>query len=550
MYNTKRNILVTSALPYANGSLHLGHIMEAIQTDIWARFQKQKGNACYYISADDSHGTAVMLNKQNGNFIENQILNLKNEHKKDYNGFLINFDNYHSTNSKENKKISTIIYKRLLTNNYIKIKKNKQFFDKKKGLFLSDRFIIGVCPKCKAKNQYGDNCEICSNTYNANELLNPISIYSNTKPIIINSMNYFFKLPALTKFVQQWICNNHVQHSVKKKIIEWLIIGLEEWNISRDGPYFGFKIPNTINKYFYVWVDAPIGYIANFKTFCQYKNKINFNNYWKKNSYTEIYHFIGKDIINFHALFWPAILYSTKYNTPSAIFVHGFLTINGKKMSKSKGTFINAKTYLRYINPEYIRYYFACKLSNQVEDLDLNLDDFIHRVNSDLINKLINIAGRSTSFITKYNNGILSNNTENIGLWKHAISYHKSIEHHYENRNYGKAMREIMNIADLTNQYINNKSPWNLQKTSNFKKNIIDICSMGINIFRLLIIWLKPVLPLISKSIELFLNDELKWKNNIKPLIKHKINNFNKLIIRLEKKQINSMINNNKKYTT
>ncbi len=402
----RRKILVTSALPYANGSIHLGHLVEYIQTDIWVRFQKMRGHECYYVCADDAHGTAIMLKaEQRGISPEEQIAEVKAEHEQDFSDFLINFDNYHSTHSNENKELSSLIYTRLRENGHIATREITQAFDPEKNLFLADRYIKGTCPKCKTDDQYGDNCEACGATYAPTDLINPISAISGATPVEKESTHYFFKLPEFSDFLKSWTRDGHVQEEVANKLSEWLDAGLHEWDISRDAPYFGFEIPDAPGKYFYVWLDAPIGYMASFKNFCESKegNALAFDEFWKPDSEAELYHFIGKDIVNFHALFWPAMLSSANFRTPTQVCVHGFLTVNGKKMSKSRGTFINARSYLDNLNPEYLRYYFAAKLSSGVDDLDLNLEDFIQRVNSDLVGKVVNIASRCAKFITKGN---------------------------------------------------------------------------------------------------------------------------------------------------
>ena len=545
--NAARNILVTSALPYANGSLHLGHVLETIQTDIWVRFQKHRGHQCRYICADDAHGTAIMLKaEQLGITAEQQIANVKAEHEKDFQGFMINFDNFHSTHSEENKQLSEEIYIRLRDNGHIAKREITQLYDPEKGLFLADRFIKGTCPKCKTEDQYGDNCEACGSTYTPAELINPQSVYSGATPIEKASEHYFFKLPEFNEFLKTWTRDGHLQDSVANKLSEWLDEGLQEWDISRDAPYFGFEIPDAPGKFFYVWLDAPIGYMASFKNLCD-KEGLSFDEYWGKDSEAELYHFIGKDIINFHALFWPAMLSSAQYRTPTAVFAHGFLTVNGQKMSKSRGTFINASSYLEHLQPEYLRYYFACKLSSQVDDMDLNLEDFVNRVNADLVNKLVNIASRCAKFISKGNDGFLSDTIDDTELMQQAIDASDKIAALYEQREFGKAMREIMAIADEANRYIDEKAPWALAKQEGKEQEVIDICSMGINLFRILMTYLKPVLPEMTAAAEAFLNDELSWSGEITALTGHQINKFKPLMKRVEAKQIDAMMETNQK---
>ena len=538
----RRKILVTSALPYANGSIHLGHLVEYIQTDIWVRFQKMRGHECYYVCADDAHGTAIMLKaEQRGISPEEQIAEVKAEHEKDFSDFLIRFDNFHSTHSEENRELSALIYNRLRENDHIASREITQAFDPEKNLFLADRYIKGTCPKCKADDQYGDNCEACGATYAPTDLINPVSAISGATPVEKASTHYFFKLPEFSDFLKAWTRAGHVQEEVANKLGEWLDAGLHEWDISRDAPYFGFEIPGAPGKYFYVWLDAPIGYMASFKNLCE-REGLEFNDFWKQDSNAELYHFIGKDIVNFHALFWPAMLTSASFRTPTKVCVHGFLTVNGKKMSKSRGTFINARSYLDNLNPEYLRYYFAAKLSSGVDDLDLNLDDFSQRVNSDLVGKVVNIASRCAKFITKGNGGVLSSNIADETLWQQVAGAADSIAAHYENREFGKAIREIMAQADAANEYIAAKEPWKLSKEPGREQEVLDICSLGINLFRALMIYLKPVLPAMTKEAEVFLNDELRWDAAPQPLLNHQINKFKPLMQRVEQANVDAML--------
>jgi methionyl-tRNA synthetase len=495
---TARKILVTSALPYANGSLHLGHLLETIQTDIWVRFQKARQQECLYVCADDTHGTAIMLKaEQLGITPEQLIADVRQEHEQDFAGFLIGFDHYHSTHSEENRHYSELIYNRVNDLGLIKTKAITQAFDPEKNLFLADRYIKGSCPKCKAEDQYGDNCEACGATYSPMDLLNPVSVISGATPIAKQSEHFFFDLPACTDFLKQWTRAGHLQEEVANKMAEWLDGGLQAWDISRDAPYFGFEIPNAPGKFFYVWLDAPVGYMASFQYLCQ-QNDLNFTEYWNPTSDTELYHFIGKDIINFHALFWPALLHNSGFRTPTQIFAHGFLTVDGKKMSKSRGTFIRAQSYLKHLQPEYLRYYFATKLSDGVDDIDLNLTDFVQRVNSDLVGKLVNIASRCAGFITKAG-GTLSSHLDAPELWQRTIAQSAHIASLYEKRQFGHAMREIMALADEANQYINDKAPWVLAKEGH-QFAALDVCTMGINLFRVLMIYLQPVLPVTAQK--------------------------------------------------
>lgn len=542
----RRKILVTSALPYANGSIHLGHLVEYIQTDIWVRFQKMRGHDCTYVCADDAHGTAIMLKaEQLGLTPEQQIANVKAEHEKDFAEFLVNFDNFHSTHSEENRELSGMIYGRLKDNGHIASRKITQAFDPEKELFLADRYIKGTCPKCKAEDQYGDNCEVCSATYSPTELINPKSVISGATPIEKDSEHFFFKLPEFQDFLKDWTRAGHLQDEVANKLSEWLDSGLQEWDISRDAPYFGFEIPGEPGKFFYVWLDAPIGYMASFKNYLSKQDGVDveatFDEYWKKDSDTELYHFIGKDIVNFHALFWPAMLNSAQFRTPTKVCVHGFLTVNGKKMSKSRGTFINARSYLDHLNPEYLRYYFAAKLSCSVDDLDLNLDDFIQRVNSDLVGKVVNIASRTAKFIQK-SGGTLSTNIADETLWQKFVDADSVIAELYENREFAKAMREIMALADAANEYIAAQAPWSLAKQEGTEQQVLDICSLGVNMFRALLTYLTPVLPKLSQDAEAFLNESLSWEAPIAFRGGETINKFKPLLTRVEQDKVDAMV--------
>ncbi len=545
---SERKILVTSALPYANGPIHIGHLVEYIQTDIWVRFQKQRGNQCYYVCADDTHGTPIMLRAdKEGISPEQLIAQTEQEHRADFAEFGVAFDHYHSTHSAENKDLSEFIYRQLKAGGHISQRTITQAFDPLKQMFLPDRFIKGECPKCGAKDQYGDNCEACGATYSPTELINAVSAVSGEKPIEKDSEHYFFNLNDFETMLTEWTTEEgHLQPEVRNKMAEWLENGLQQWDISRDAPYFGFEIPDAPGKYFYVWLDAPIGYMASFKNFCELQN-IDFDAFWGANSETELYHFIGKDIIYFHALFWPAMLHGAGFRTPSAVFAHGFLTVNGEKMSKSRGTFIKARTYLDHLNPEYLRYYFAAKLAAGVDDLDLNFDDFSQRVNSDLVGKVVNIASRCSGFIHKRFDGKLSAACSEPELFNQFIAAAPRIAELYETREFGKAMREIMALADLANQYIDEKKPWVIAKEEGKDAELHDACSMGINLFSLLIAYLKPVVPSLVENAEQFLNiDAQAWPSERQPLLDHAINKFKPLMTRVENDKIEAIVSASK----
>ena len=546
-FMTQRKILVTSALPYANGAIHLGHLVEYIQTDIWVRFQKQKGHECYYVCADDAHGTPIMLRAdRDGISPEELIAQVWKSHFADFCEFGIAFDNYHSTHSKENKALSELIYNRLNESGYISTRTITQAFDPVKNMFLPDRFIKGDCPKCGAKDQYGDGCEVCSATYSPTDLKNAVSAVSGATPIEKESEHYFFNLADFSQMLSNWTSAGHLQPEVRNKLAEWLEGGLQQWDISRDAPYFGFEIPNAPNKYFYVWLDAPIGYMASFQNLCD-KTNLNFDDFWSKDSDVELYHFIGKDIIYFHALFWPAMLSGANFRTPSAIFAHGFLTVNGEKMSKSRGTFITARTYLDHLNPEYLRYYFAAKLSSSVDDIDLNFDDFTQRVNSDLVGKVVNIASRCSGFIQKRFDNKLSATCAEPELFAQFIAEHETIANHYEQREFGKAMREIMALADKANQYIDEKKPWTIAKQEGEDAQLHDVCSVAINLFRVLAAYLKPVLPVLTGEAEGFLNSPVhSWIDELKPLVSHQLNDFKPLMTRVEADKIKAIVDASK----
>ena len=536
-----RKILVTCALPYANGSIHLGHLLEHIQTDIWVRFQRMRGNETYFVCADDAHGTPIMLKAQElGVTPEEMIAGVREEHMADFADFHISFDNYHSTHSDENEAFASEIYNKLHEKGHIKTRVISQLYDEEKGMFLPDRFVKGTCPTCKSEDQNGDSCDNCGATYSPTEVLNPRSVVSGSTPVLRDSEHYFFDLPAFENMLQEWTTGGSLQEEMANKLNEWFESGLQQWDISRDAPYFGFEIPNAPGKFFYVWLDAPIGYMGSFKNLCD-KSNIDFDSFWNENSDAELYHFIGKDIIYFHSLFWPAMLEGAGYRKPTSVYAHGFVTVNGAKMSKSKGTFIKGRTYLDHLNPEYLRYYYAAKLTNRIDDLDLNLEDFAQRVNSDLVGKVVNIASRCASFITKRFDGMLSENVDNQALADEVMNAGDSIAALYEGREFGKAMREIMALADKVNEYIAIKEPWQLVKDESKQQEVQDICSLGINMFRTLMIYLKPVLPVLSKSTEEFLNDELSWESHKALLTNHKINKFKALLQRIDMDKVQAM---------
>jgi len=537
-----RKILVTSALPYANGSLHLGHLLEQVQTDIWVRFQKSRGHHCLYVCADDAHGTAIMLTAEKlGITPEQQIENIRREHERDSAGFLIGFDNFHTTHSEENRYWCEEIYRHLKEKGLIASRDIIQAFDPEKQLFLADRFIKGTCPRCRTPDQYGDNCEACGATYSPAELIDPVSAISGATPVEKASTHFFFKLPELTDMLRTWLDSETLQPQVANKLREWTEAGLQEWDISRDAPYFGFEIPGEPGKYFYVWLDAPIGYIGSFQHYCE-RTGHPFDEYWKPGGDTELYHFIGKDIINFHGLFWPAMLHSAGLRTPTAIFVHGFLTVNGTKMSKSRGTFINAGTYLEHLDAEYLRYYFAAKLGASVDDIDLNLEDFVQRVNADVVGKIVNIASRCAGFLQRGFDNRLTGHCAEAALLEEFIGRGEAIAELYEGREFSKAIREIVALADRANQYIDEKKPWVLAKEAGREEEVHEICSVGINLFRVLMTYLKPVLPAMAEKAEAFLNCSLDWTALDAPLLGQQLATFQPLMTRIDPKQVEAMV--------
>ncbi|MEC7860904.1 MAG: methionine--tRNA ligase [Pseudomonadota bacterium] len=543
MKENERNILVSSALPYANGSIHMGHLVEYIQTDIWVRFQKLKGHNCHYVCAADAHGTPIMIKAREEQLSpEELVTKIAKEQHQDLKDFDVNFDNFHSTHSDENEKLVEQIYNSLKKENHIYTKDIEQAFDEKENMFLPDRFIKGTCPKCSSEEQYGDACEECGATYSPNELINPISTISDAIPVWRKSEHFFFKLSVFENNLKKWIKNAKLHKSITNKLSEWFEMGLKDWDISRDEPYFGFKIPGEKKKYFYVWLDAPIGYLASFLNLANRK-KLDFNAYLKPDSDHELYHFIGKDIVYFHTLFWPAVLEGAGFRKPTSVFAHGFLTINGKKMSKSRGTFVNARTYLDNLNPNFIRYYYAAKLGPSMEDIDLNTDDFIARVNSDLIGKLVNIASRCSGFINKQFDNKLSESIDNQNLHNEFIDSSGSIAQHYESREFSKAMRQIMLLADKANRYIEEKKPWLMIKDESQAHEVQRVCTQGLNLFRTLMIYLTPVIPGIAdKSKELFNEKKWEWSDISSPILGKKIQKYKPLLTRIDKEKVKKMM--------
>ncbi len=542
MTSDTRKILVTSALPYANAPLHLGHMLEQVQTDIWVRFQRSRGHQCLYVCADDAHGTAIMLSAEAAGVTPEAHINaVKADHLRDSTGFLIGFDEYYSTHSEENRLWSESIFQKLNAAGHISVREIVQAYDEEKGLFLADRFIKGTCPRCKAADQYGDNCEACGATYTPSDLIDPVSALSGNPPIDKASDHLFFKLADFTELLTAWTRSGSLQPAVANKLGEWIESGLQDWDISRDAPYFGFEIPGYPDKYFYVWLDAPIGYIASFQRYCA-NNSENFDAWWQPDSQTELYHFIGKDIVNFHGLFWPAMLEASGLRLPTAIFAHGFLTVDGTKMSKSRGTFIKASTYLEHLDPEHLRYYFAAKLSAGVDDFDLNLSDFVQRVNSDLVGKVVNIASRCAGFLRKNFDNTLSDECAEPDLVQSFIDAGDSIAELYENREFGRAMRDIIALADRANQYIDDKKPWVMAKDPGQVADVQAVCSVGINLFRALMTYLKPVLPGMAERAEAFLQINTDWHELQAPLLGHTLEEFKPLLQRVDSDNVNTMI--------
>ncbi|MFU2317876.1 methionine--tRNA ligase [Rahnella sp. PCH160] len=547
MAHVAKKILVTCALPYANGSIHLGHMLEHIQADVWVRFQRMRGNEVHFICADDAHGTPIMLKAQQlGIKPEEMIAEMSQEHQKDFAGFGISYDNYHSTHSDENRVLSELIYGRLKENGFIKNRTISQLYDPEKGMFLPDRFVKGTCPKCKSPDQYGDNCEVCGATYSPTELIEPKSVVSGATPVLRDSEHYFFDLPEFSAMLQAWTRSGALQEQVANKMQEWFESGLQQWDISRDAPYFGFEIPDAPGKYFYVWLDAPIGYMGSFKNLCDRRSDLNFDEFWKKDSTTELYHFIGKDIVYFHSLFWPAMLEGSNFRKPTNLFVHGYVTVNGAKMSKSRGTFIKASTYLNHLDADCLRYYYTAKLSSRIDDIDLNLEDFVQRVNADIVNKVVNLASRNAGFIAKRFDGQLADKLADEALYKTFTDAAESIAQAYDSRESGRAIREIMALADLANRYVDEQAPWVVAKQEGRDADLQAICSMGINLFRVLMTYLKPVLPSLSERTEAFLNTTLEWDAIAQPLLSHQVNPFKALFNRIELDKVTAMVDASK----
>lgn len=554
MNPTARKILVTSALPYANGPIHLGHLVEYIQTDIWTRFQKLNGHQAFYVCAEDTHGTPIMLKaRSEGISPEALIARTAVEHKADFDGFDVAFDNYYTTHSEENRHFSEFIYGELLRKGHIERRSITQAYDPIENMFLPDRFIRGSCPRCEAPDQNGDNCEVCGATYSPTELGNAVSVISGASPVARDSDHYFVRLSDFEKMLKDWTGSGRLQSEVRNKLNEWFDAGLQDWDISRDAPYFGFEIPDAPGKYFYVWLDAPIGYMASFKNFCV-REAIDFDQFWSNDSEAELYHFVGKDILYFHTLFWPALLHGAGFRTPTAVFTHGFLTINGQKMSKSRGTFITARDYLTHLDPDYLRYYFAAKLNNRVEDLDFNIDDFVTRVNSDLVGKVVNIASRCAGFIHKRFGGRLSASLPDPDLFNHFVSQNASICTAYEGREFSRAIREIMALADMANQYVNDQQPWVVARDENRAAELQGICTQALNLFRVLMIWLAPVVPRLAERSADFLQCPIGHGATLhqltEPLTDHEIGVFTRLLDRVDLDKAQAILETSQNMTT
>ncbi len=541
-------MLVTCALPYANGSIHLGHMLEHIQADIWVRYQRMRGHQVHFVCADDAHGTPIMLKAQQlGITPEEMIAAVSKEHQADFAGFNISFDNYHSTHSDENRELAELIYGRLQAGGKIKSRTISQLFDPEKSMFLPDRFVKGTCPKCKSPEQYGDNCDSCGATYSPTELIDPKSAVSGATPVMKDSEHFFFDLPQFEKWLAEWVRGSGaIQEEMANKMQEWFESGLQQWDITRDAPYFGFEIPGAPGKYFYVWLDAPIGYMASFKNLCNKRGDIDFDSYWKADSEAELYHFIGKDIAYFHCLFWPSMLEGAGFRKPTKVNVHGYVTVNGAKMSKSKGTFIKASTYLNHLDPECLRYYYAAKLNSRIDDLDLNLDDFVARVNADVVNKLVNLASRNAGFIAKRFDGKLAATCAESELYAEFANARTAIAEAYESREFSRAIREIMALADKANRYVDDKAPWVIAKQEGADAELQAVCSVGINLFRVLMVYLKPVMPLLAERAEAFLGEPLSWDGVAQPLTNHQLAPFKALFSRIEPAKIEAMIDASK----
>jgi len=548
MPDKTRKILVSNALPYANGSIHMGHLVEYLQGNIWVRFQKFRGHTCTYVCASDVHGTPIMLKaRELGTSPEELTERITKEFLRDFSDFGIEFDNYYTTHSPENEALVVEMFDALCETGDIYTKTIEQAYDEQEGMFLPDRFVRGTCPRCATEDQYGDACENCGATYTPADLIDPISVLSGLPPVKRKSEHYFFKLSEYEQRLRDWIKDAALEKSMVAKLDEWFDAGLRDWDISRDAPYFGFQIPGTDDKFFYVWLDAPVGYAASFKNLCDRRDDLDFDEYWRPGHDTELYHFIGKDIVYFHTLFWPAVLQGSGFRTPTSVFAHGFLTVNGQKMSKSRGTFINARTYLDHLHPAYLRYYYAAKLGPTMEDIDLNLDDFVARVNSDLIGKLINIASRCAGFISKRFDGKLADALPDPDLFATFANASEEIADHYERREFSKAMRRVMALADEANRYIDEKKPWIMAKDENQLADVQGVCTQGINLFRSLMIYLTPVIPSVADDARSFLGeDEWCWNNATTPLLATTISTFTPLLTRVEPDQVRNMVEQSK----
>ena len=548
MSDAPRKILVTSALPYANGSIHMGHLVEYIQTDIWVRFQKLRGHTCTYVCASDAHGTPIMIKaRELGITPEDLTTSFSEEFVRDFAAFGVDFDNYHTTHSPENEALTVEMFEALREAGDIYTKTIEQAYDEKEGMFLPDRFVRGTCPFCKTPDQYGDACENCSKTYTPSDLIDPVSVISGTTPVKRESEHYFFRLSEYEERLRAWMKSATLDRNAVAKLDEWFEAGLQDWDISRDAPYFGFRIPGTEDKYFYVWLDAPVGYPASFRNLCERRTDLDFDEYWRPGHDTEVYHFIGKDIMYFHMLFWPAVLEGSGFRTPTSVFAHGFLTVNGLKMSKSRGTFIKARAYLDNLDPSHLRYYYAAKLGPTIEDIDLNLDDFIARVNADLIGKLVNIASRCAGFVSKRFDGRLSGVLADETLFDEFAAVSETLAGHYERREYSKAMRLIMALADKANRYIDEKKPWVMIKDEDQLDDVQLVCTQGLNMFRSLMVYLSPVLPAVADGAKKFLGeDEWRWTDASVPLLDATINKFTPLLKRIEPEQVQRMVEQSK----
>ena len=548
MTATPRKILVSSALPYANGSIHMGHLVEYVQSDIWARFQKMRGHQCTYVCAADAHGTPVMIKARQENVTpEELVTRVAAQQLLDLKAFDVAFDNFHTTHSPENEHLIGRMFKALSKAGHIYTRTIEQAFDEQENMFLPDRFVRGTCPRCKSEDQYGDACEVCGSTYSPNDLINPMSVLSNSKPVWRESEHYFFKLSEFGSRLRNWISDADLHQNITSKLEEWFEAGLRDWDISRDAPYFGFLIPGTTDKYFYVWLDAPMGYVASFLHYCKQHPDIDFDEYWNPGSDAEVYHFIGKDIVYFHTLFWPAVLDGAGFRLPNSVFAHGFLTVNCKKMSKSRGTFINARTYLDNLDPSCLRYYYAAKLGPSMEDIDLNFEDFVARVNSDLVGKLVNIASRCAGFISKQFDGRLGSELDDSDLFEQFATQSEIIAGHYERREYSKAMRIVMSLADEANRYIEQKKPWVMIRDDGQLGAVQATCTQGLNLFRSLMIYLAPVIPALSTNARLLFQESAwDWNSAQKPLLDHGIAKYRPLITRVEQSQVNNMVEQSK----